>query len=752
MPPRGRPSRRGPATSSSSTSPVTPGSKAKWYVVEVDEKVLDAEGPRRGAARREEREDSVPRAPARRDRPRRLLRDVAGTRPRRRPSGRRSGSAEGALPGPPGVTSRRRGTPMNGLPLLPDAEWLETNGLGGFALSTVSGTQRPPVPRPPRGGDDAADRPRRPPREARGDARRRRRAVRPLGQPIRGPPPSPRRPPPARLPLRPVPDVGVTRSESVRLRRTFFLVHGEETAVVSWELTSEPAGPVRLEVRPLLAYRGHHELRGAGNAVRPGRRREEGAVRLHPVPGLPDLRLAHDAESVSETFFWYRGLEYDLDRERGFEFTEDLFSPLSFAWDLSARREATLVATLGSRTAAEVAALRAAEEKRRRRVEGAGSDRRLLRLLRAAADRFVVKRGEGWTIIAGYPWFTDWGRDAMIALPGLLLATRRFDVARSVLETFARLRRPRHGPEPLPRRGDRARVQQRRRDALVRRGGPRLPRGDPRRGVPPAGLPAPRRDRRASPARHPLRHPRRRRRPPLLRRAGAAADLDGRQGRRARRHPAQRQAGGGPGALAQRPAHRRALRGRTSATPSPRPASSPSPTRRARASARSSGTRSPGTSPTSSRPTGRATSRSAPTSSSPSRSTARSSRAPARRASSRAVEERLLTPYGAPDPRPRAPRLPRPLRGRPRRARRRLPPGNRLALAPRPARRRPPRRPRELPREPEDGRRVARARSSSTSSVPASASSRRSSTATRRTAPAAAWRRPGASARCCGRS
>ncbi|HYN43572.1 MAG TPA: amylo-alpha-1,6-glucosidase, partial [Thermoanaerobaculia bacterium] len=80
----------------------------------------------------------------------------------------------------------------------------------------------------------------------------------------------------------------------------------------------------------------------------------------------------------------------------------------------------------------------AAEEKRRRRVEGAGSDRRLLRLLRAAADRFVVKRGEGWTVIAGYPWFTDWGRDAMIALPGLLLSTRRFDIARSVLETFAR--------------------------------------------------------------------------------------------------------------------------------------------------------------------------------------------------------------------------------------------------------------------------------------------------------------------------
>ena len=54
-----------------------------------------------------------------------------------------------------------------------------------------------------------------------------------------------------------------------------------------------------------------------------------------------------------------------------------------------------------------------------------------------AADQFVVKRGEFHSVIAGYPWFADWGRDTMIALPGLLLATGRFEIARDVLLAFA---------------------------------------------------------------------------------------------------------------------------------------------------------------------------------------------------------------------------------------------------------------------------------------------------------------------------
>ena len=229
---------------------------------------------------------------------------------------------------------------MNGLPLLPDAEWLETNGLGGFALSTVSGRNARryhgllvTATSPPTGravllgkleetlvlGEERFDL-----------------AVNRYGGRLH---------PRGDLHLRafrvdPLPtwefEVG-----DVRLRRTFFLVHGEATAVVCWELLSEAEGAIRLEVRPLLVYRGHHELRGPATPCDPAVWQEDGAVRLRPCVDLPDLRLAHDAESVTETFFWYRGLEYDLDRERGFEYTEDLFSPLSFSWDLSMRAEAT---------------------------------------------------------------------------------------------------------------------------------------------------------------------------------------------------------------------------------------------------------------------------------------------------------------------------------------------------------------------------------------------------------------------------
>ena len=67
-----------------------------------------------------------------------------------------------------------------------------------------------------------------------------------------------------------------------------------------------------------------------------------------------------------------------------------------------------------------------------------GWTNRVVQQLVLAADQLLVKRGAGQTVIAGYHWFGDWGRDTMIALPGLALTTRRFDLAADVLRTFAR--------------------------------------------------------------------------------------------------------------------------------------------------------------------------------------------------------------------------------------------------------------------------------------------------------------------------
>ena len=96
-----------------------------------------------------------------------------------------------------------------------------------------------------------------------------------------------------------------------------------------------------------------------------------------------------------------------------------------------------------------------AKAKRRRReaiTDAAPGDPAAGEALAAAADQFIVERGALKTIVAGYHWFTDWGRDTMIALPGLTLVTGRYDIARQILEAYSRARGSGHAPQPFPGR------------------------------------------------------------------------------------------------------------------------------------------------------------------------------------------------------------------------------------------------------------------------------------------------------------
>jgi predicted glycogen debranching enzyme len=120
------------------------------------------------------------------------------------------------------------------------------------------------------------------------------------------------------------------------------------------------------------------------------------------------------------------------------DFSEDLFNPCVLRFDLKARPQAALIASTERRDITRVSEYRQAEAARREAVVKpfAKADE-LTRALAAAADQYIVARGEQKTIIAGYHWFSDWGRDTMIALPGLTLATGRYEVAKSILLAFA---------------------------------------------------------------------------------------------------------------------------------------------------------------------------------------------------------------------------------------------------------------------------------------------------------------------------
>ena len=316
-------------------------------------------------------------------------------------------------------------------------EWLESNGLGGFASSTIPGlnTRRyhgllTAATRPPAGrmlllskleetlflGDQRYEL----------SANQYPGAVHPQGYRFL-----------KRFRLDPFP-VFTYAVEGVELEKSVFMVQGENATVVEYRLLGSAADDCKLELRPLIAFRDYHSTTHENSDINTAVESAPGLATLTPYSGLPALHLAHNAASLDATGFWCRNFEYAVERERGLDFTEDLFSPCALTFEMGARKPATVIASTEVRAAGNAAAFRRAEVARRRAIRAAAPVKNpLVEDLCAAADQFLVARGDQYTVIAGYPWFCDWGRDTMIALPGLTLTTGRPEIARGILLTFA---------------------------------------------------------------------------------------------------------------------------------------------------------------------------------------------------------------------------------------------------------------------------------------------------------------------------
>jgi predicted glycogen debranching enzyme len=226
--------------------------------------------------------------------------------------------------------------------------------------------------------------------------------------------------------------------DGTTVEQEIFVPHGVSAVVVSWKLKSEARNPksgIRLEVRPFFSGRDCHALHHENPAFRMEPEDQNGPLRFRPYDGVPGVVVRCNAAGYTHEPAWYRNFLYEQERARGQDFTEDLASPGTFRFDLS-KAEAlwTLAAdghekALGEGDAHEfVGKLRSAEG-RRRKVLGGRIER--------AADAYLVRRGTGKTIVAGYPWFTDWGRDTFIALRGLCLASGRLHQAGRILLEWA---------------------------------------------------------------------------------------------------------------------------------------------------------------------------------------------------------------------------------------------------------------------------------------------------------------------------
>jgi predicted glycogen debranching enzyme len=245
----------------------------------------------------------------------------------------------------------------------------------------------------------------------------------------------------------------------VRVEKRVVLPYQQNTVHVIWRLV-EGEGPVRLELRPGIHLRPHDAQVGSPlpryTLSATDRRYEIAAAASPDLPALRLEVLAHrqefslDRERLAEVF-------YRVEKSRGYDAQGDLWSPGVFRVDLARGAPVGLVASTERWDVVEAltpeGALAAEVERRERLLERAPPRARRgpAAELVLAADAFVVtpsgrvqdaarSRAEGdepRTIIAGYHWFTDWGRDTMISLDGLTLATGRHDAAGFVLRTFA---------------------------------------------------------------------------------------------------------------------------------------------------------------------------------------------------------------------------------------------------------------------------------------------------------------------------
>ena len=226
----------------------------------------------------------------------------------------------------------------------------------------------------------------------------------------------------------------VYEAGGIRVTRRVAMEYGANTVAVSYTVENGAAQPALLTVTPWLRFvpKGRRMTRQRAFAWQEGRVSSGGL----------DLYFALEggrAEALPRTR--YESIRFRHDAPDGRPATGLCAAAGQFLFETAPGQTRTFAVVFGTQPGLPQAAavLAGQAERRRAQAEAAGLHSELGRALSAAADAYIVDRAStgGKTIVAGYPFFTDWGRDTMIALPGCTLTTHRYEDAKSILRTFA---------------------------------------------------------------------------------------------------------------------------------------------------------------------------------------------------------------------------------------------------------------------------------------------------------------------------
>ncbi|TAG55356.1 MAG: glycogen debranching protein [Cytophagales bacterium] len=222
------------------------------------------------------------------------------------------------------------------------------------------------------------------------------------------------------------------------LKKSILMVYGENTTLVRYEVIEANQDFV-LKLKPFIAFKDYHWHSKSNENIRWGYKFAENTLKVQPYSNMCELFITVPNSEFHYSPDWYYNFLYKIEHERGQDFMEDLFIYGEFITKLKKGQKLDIIISTQSTVERNASDLFDKQVKRKKDLlkPFAKADD-FAKSLVLAADTFIVQReGNLKTIIAGYPWFADWGRDTMISLPGLCLTTKRFDDAKKILKAFA---------------------------------------------------------------------------------------------------------------------------------------------------------------------------------------------------------------------------------------------------------------------------------------------------------------------------
>lgn len=225
------------------------------------------------------------------------------------------------------------------------------------------------------------------------------------------------------------------------IKKSMMMVSGKNTILLCYELLEGKVKPT-LRIRPQLAYRDIHSLTHENMFLRPKAYPEKNGCKIQPYEGMPPLYMGTNRTSEFHPGpKWALNHEYLIERDRGFDYQEDLFCPGLFEMTLQKGKPVIFAASVEK--IGNLEKLRKGEIERREAAFAMGKARnKHVQMLKYVSDQFLIHNASDFaSVVAGYHWFGEWGRDTMIALPGLTFHAGRKEFGEKVLAAYAGLER-----------------------------------------------------------------------------------------------------------------------------------------------------------------------------------------------------------------------------------------------------------------------------------------------------------------------